>query len=175
VCETHLLPLLGALRPDWQLGATADEIEADLLQLAAAGRLPQTQRWAGLVRQLGDGTFNERRIAERELRKEGPAVVAYLKSLDPRHLDVEQRQRIRRVVTGLVSQTEDTPERVALWLTGDESAWLAILAREDAASQGLAAAQLARLRGKPVPFDPDARPSAGPLRTATVPGTSDLR
>jgi hypothetical protein len=175
VCETHLLPVLYSLRPDWQLGATADEIEAGLLQLAAAGRLPQTQHWAGLVRQLGHGTFNERRAAERELRKEGPAVVAYLKSLDPRNLDMEQRQRIRRVVAGLVSHTEDTPERVALWLTGDESAWLAILSREDAASRKLAAAHLARLRGKPVVFDPDTPSADGPIRTATVPGSSELR
>jgi hypothetical protein len=154
VCEAHLVPILKSLRPDWQLDRATAEVETNLLRLARDGHVPQTDRWGELVEQLGHETFRGRRAAERELRACGQAVVAYLTRLDPRDLDTEQRERIRQIVRSLVSQTEDTPQRVALWLAADEAAWLAMMSREDPDTRSIAAAHLARLTGKPVlPID----------------------
>jgi hypothetical protein len=170
MCDLHLLPVLSSLRTDWELGEKADEIEHDLISRAAQGKLPDTRRWQALVRQMGRGTFHERRAAERELRQCGQAAVAYLTSLDPRDLDSEQRERIRRIVGRLVAHTDDSPHRVAVWLIGDEKVWLTIQSREDAVARCVATAHLARLRGKPVEFGPNSESETGAVFTAGRPG-----
>jgi hypothetical protein len=164
LCESHLLPLLTRLRPAWQLGGTANEVEANLLRLARRGCVPETNRWSRLVQQLGDGTFQQRRAAERQLRGSGQAVVSYLTQLDPRELDTEQRERIRSIVRGLVSHTEDTPQRVALWLAADQTVWLAMMARDDPETRRIAGLHLATLTGRPVEMNVERRQQN---RTAT--------
>jgi hypothetical protein len=150
VCEAHLVPILKSLRPEWQLDRATAEVETNLLRLAREEHVPRTERWAELVKQLGHETFLGRRAAERELRAAGQAVVAYLTQLDPRDLDTEQRERVRQIVGSLVSHTEDTPQRVALWLIADESVWLTMMSREDPHTRRIAALHLARLTDKPV-------------------------
>jgi hypothetical protein len=145
-CQTHLIPILESLRIGWQLEETADDIQVTLLKLADQRKLPQTDHWARLVRQLSRGSFAQRQAAERELRRAGQAVVAYLTQLNPRRLDTEQRERIRSIIDRLVSQTDDTPERVALWLNGDRDVWETLASRGDPTAQRLATAQLERLR-----------------------------
>ncbi len=145
-CQTHLVPILESLRIGWQLEETADDVQATLLKLADQRKLPQTDRWALLVRQLSRGTFAQRQAAERELRQAGQAVVAYLRQLNPRRLDTEQRERIRSIIDHLVSRSDDTPERVALWLNGDRDVWETLALQGDPTAQRLAAAQLERLR-----------------------------
>ncbi len=165
VCEQHLLPILHCLRVGWQLDRTADGIEASLLRLAREQRLPEEARWAALVKKLGGGKFSERRAAERELCRSGQAVVAYLTRLDRRELDAEQRERIGRVIRNLVAPSDDTPQRVALWLSGDEAVWQALASRENLRVHTQAVAHLARLRGEPVE-------SASVIRTARDPATT---
>ena len=162
VCQTHLLPILESLRVGWQLDETADDIRDTLFRLAGSQRLPETDRWAALVKQLSRGTFQERQAAERELRQSGQAMVAYLDQLNPDRLDTEQRQRIRRIVAGLVSRTDDTPQRVALWLNSDQDLWLALMSQGDPSTRQLAAEHLARMRGQTV--QTAALPEAGVRR-----------
>jgi hypothetical protein len=150
LCEIHLVPILTSLRPGWQLDRATAEVEMNLLRLARDGHLPHSDQWEELVEQLGHKTFRVRRAAERELRASGQAVVAYLSQLDPRQLDTEQRERIRRIVRSQVAQTEDTPQRVALWLAADEAVWLAMMSRQDPNTRSVATMHLARLTGKPV-------------------------
>jgi hypothetical protein len=150
VCRTQLLPILDSLRDDWQLEETTDEIQAALLRFANARRLPETDRWALLVRTLSHGSFQQRQSAERQLRQSGQAVVAYLTTLNPHRLDTEQRERIRRIVLGLVTRTDDTPQRVALWLNGDHRVWLTLISQGDPPTRQLSAEHLARLRGESV-------------------------
>lgn len=165
VCQQHLLPILHCLRVGWQLDRTANSIETTLLRLAREQRLPDEARWAALVKKLGSGTFNERRSAERELCRSGQGVVAYLKRLNRHELDAEQRERIGRVIRNLVAPTDDTPQRVALWLSGDQAVWQALAARKNPRVNTVAVAHLARLRGEPVE-------SAAAIRTAREPATT---
>ena len=157
VCRQHLIPLLKILHRDWDLAKTAEEMEAALVSAAVANELPDRQRWAALVEQLGDSRFSQREAADRQLRQVGRAVVAYLRQLDSSQLDAEQRYRIRRIILSL-SGTEDlqSPEQAAAWLSGDPAVWLALLSRDDLSVRRLAAARLAALLGKPIQFDPAA-------------------
>lgn len=156
----RLLPILGALRPDWDLENTVQKIEEGLVRAASGGRIPDRRRWQALVAQLASENYSERRAADRALRLSGQAIVPFLDGLDPRQLDAEQRFRVRQIVMSLAgSQREDTPQSVASWLAVDPRAWLALLAREDAHLRRLAWDQLKRLEPDAGPFDPDAEPA----------------
>ncbi|MEX2113290.1 MAG: hypothetical protein WD845_08900 [Pirellulales bacterium] len=153
----HLLPLLEQLHPSWQLADTAAQIEEALVrtQHVHGHQRPERQRWAQWVQQLGSTKFSERESAERELRQAGQAAVPYLQSLSPEQLDAEQSTRIRAIVASLSVAYEDRVDRVAAWLAGDESIWLALLGRDDPARRRIAAEQLGQLLGEAVDFDPD--------------------
>ena len=157
VCRESLLPLLGMLQPNWDLGKTADEIRAALLRMADAGNRPDHKQWAEWVKQLGDDQFSKREAADRQLREAGRTVVTYLRQLDPSRLDAEQQFRIRRIINALTaSRGDDSPEQVASWLLGDPAVWLAILASEEESARKTAARQLGALLGGPIAFDPAA-------------------
>jgi hypothetical protein len=159
VCREHLLPLLHVLDEQWNLGETAREVEAALVQAVAEGDLPDPRRWAELVKQLGDERFSRREAADRELRALGRVVYTYLEQLDPSRLDAEQHYRVRRIVMSLAAGMEnDTPQEIASWLAGDPAVWLALLARDDEATRRLAAERLGALLGGPIDFDPAADP-----------------
>ena len=156
-CRQRLFPLLELLRPDWRLAETAAAMEAELLQAASAGRLPDRRRWDPLVEQLADQRFSRREAADRELRSAGPVVLSYLRGLDFNRLDAEQQYRIRRIIRSLSRQTgDDTAEKFAPQLLADPDVWLALLSRQEESTRRLAARQLGAILGQPVRFDPAA-------------------
>ncbi len=157
IVREHLFPLLEQLHPSWQLAETAAAIEETLLrtQHVHARQRPEKQQWAQWVQKLGSATFSERESAERALRDAGQAVVPYLQSLSSDRLDAEQSARIRAIVQSLSVDYEDRVDRVASWLAGDETVWLALLGRDNADRRRIAAEQLNQLLGEPIDFDPD--------------------
>lgn len=159
-CRKHLIPILGLLRPDWNLAEAVEATETALLRRAAAGELPDHRQWAGLVQQLGDERFSRREVADRRLREAGQAVVSYLRNLDFSRLDAEQQFRVQRIIKGLSRQTvDDTPEVVARRLVADQTVWLALLSRPEESTRRLAARQLSAILSRPIPFDPAADPA----------------
>ncbi len=160
-CEEHLLPLLDLLRPDWKIAATAAEVEDKLIHGAGPEIVKQRTRWAKLVAQLGDDSFAKREAADRTLRAEGASAIGYLRQLDTRRLDAEQRFRIRRILESSVEDDkDDAAEDVAARLAGDPTVWLALLERPKLEYRKTAAAQLARLLGGPIGVDPAADPAS---------------
>lgn len=156
-CRKHLVPLLELLRPDWRLAETAAAIEAELLQAAAVGQLPDRRQWDALVQQLADERFAKREEADRKLRSAGQRVLGYLRGLDLDRLDAEQQYRVRRIINSLTRKTgDDTAEQFAAQLVGDPDAWLALLARREESTRRLAARQLEAILGEPIAFDPGA-------------------
>ena len=155
VCREHLIPLLQVLRPEWRLAEISDNIQHQLVQTAASGRFPDSDHWAQLVVRLGSSDFDERRTAERNLLKCGQPVLAYLSDLDRSRLDAEQRMRVERLQRALAVSSDDTPQRVATWLIGDESIWLGMQDHPYVSYRQTAAHQLSRLLGKPVSFAAD--------------------
>lgn len=158
-CRQHLLPLLEALRPDWNLASLLEQIEAELRQQAAVAP-PDTAAIDRLVAQLADPHFGRREDAERRLRLVSPGMLSYLENLDQRALDAEQRFRLGRAVLALRSALADTkPQQIAAWLSGDVEVWLALLERPDAASRQLAARQIELRLGSPPGVDPNRDPA----------------
>jgi hypothetical protein len=150
----HLVPLLESLRPNWQLVSQTQRLEAALVQLSASPRLRELERIQQLVDQLGEPEFPRRQAADRQLRAMGQWGSAYLERVDTRKLNAEQRVRLERIRQSLQLATGDTPERAAAWLIDDPSAWLALLARDDARTREAAAGHLAWITGRPIDFDP---------------------
>jgi hypothetical protein len=156
-CKKQLVPLLEIFRPEWQLSQRAREAEEELFRMAGCGQIPDRQRWAALVAQLSDDRFARREAADRDLRAAGPALLPYLQSLDFHQLDAEQQARLRRIMGVLTHALEDdTAQQIASWMIADPEVWLALLARPDEPTRRLAAAQLTKLLGQPVTFDPAA-------------------
>ena len=154
VCRRHLLPVLGVLRSDWRLAELVSAIEQSLIDAALEGQLPDHTRLDRLGAQLASRRFDERRAAERQLRELGQDAVVYLSRLDHRHLDLEQRMRVRRILMSLTGETDDSPLRVVSWLIDDKSAWLTLLSASDLKYRSVAARHLSQLIGKEVEFDP---------------------
>lgn len=153
----QLVPLIELLRPGWQLRETADAIEQSLTRTPSARRTAQREHWSSLVAQLADDDFSVRQAAQRDLQNAGPAVISYLRSLDPDRLDAEQRSRIRRVIAALSgTDAEDTPRRAMTWLATDPLVWIALLGRDDPEVRRVALDQLEAVTGEAIDFDTDA-------------------
>ncbi|MGA2034658.1 MAG: hypothetical protein ABSG68_20615 [Thermoguttaceae bacterium] len=160
VCREQLLPLLELIRPQWTIPQTATAVENELVKLAKVGALPERERWAALVRQLGDDSFTKREAADRALRDAGSSILPYLQTLDANQLDAEQQFRIRRILASLVRQTtEDIPEQIVGWLADDPAVWLALLGRPDEATRRAAATRLTALLGEEPGIDPAVDPA----------------
>lgn len=153
--QQHLLPVLDTLRAGWQIAENAQEIERSLIRLADSPIRPNRGRWAKLVEELGSSSFQKRRQAERLLRQSGPAVLAYLNSLPVESMDAERRARISRLLDALSSESDDTPDRIALWLIDDPIVWASVLESEEEAHRVIAKEQIETLLGRPIEFDPE--------------------
>jgi hypothetical protein len=159
-CRRHLLPVLELLRPDWKLFEMAAEAEKNLLESARADTAPGSARWTALVAQLGDDRYAQREAADRALRAGGPTALAYLRRLDPSHLDAEQQYRVRRILDAAAARSEDdTADEIAGALFHDPAVWLALLERPDHSVRQAAAGRLAALLGGPIDIDPAAEPN----------------
>ena len=154
--DVHLLPILTSLRPGWTIGETADGIEDSLVKLSDLSIQLDRKRWSKLVDELGSPSFQQRRRAERLLREAGPAVVSYLNSLPPDSLDAERKARIQRLLGALASSSDDTPDRIAMWLLDDPTVWLTVLESEDASHRAIGKKQLEALLKQTIQFDANA-------------------
>ena len=150
----HLVPLLEILRPGWQLASTGAAIEDALAQRTHDPRRGALARSAQWVERLASPKFADRESAQRQLTAAGPIVVPYLQGLDRRRLDAEQAARVRAIIEALSADNEDSADRVATWLSGDEQVWLSLAGRSEPAKRLAAARQLALLLGEPPDFDP---------------------
>ncbi len=173
-CQTHLLPLLNLMRPNWQLVKRAAQLESALVRAAKSELSLDQQKLDDLVKQLGSRRFKQRHVADRKLRASGQVILAYLDRLDESHLDGEQRRRIRNIKRDLVFSGEDTPERVAMWLIDSPSVWLILMDRPTASTRETATKHLARITDRPIEFSTDAsakerRELISQLRSELVP------
>ena len=154
IYQRHLVPVLKHLRSDWQLVETADSIRETMVRASGSDPFPDPDRWPRLVAELGHRQFVARRSAERELLRSGQPALAFLRCLDQRQLDAEQRMRVRRIMTTLSVSSDDTPDRVAGWLVNDATVWVHFLSSHDAQHREVAARHLTRLLGREIEFDP---------------------
>jgi hypothetical protein len=153
--------LLEVLRPSWNLGEMAACVEQKLIEEANGDGAANRLRWAALVTQLGDESFAKREAADRALRTGNAGAVAYLRQLDPRHLDTEQQFRVGRILEAIAVQNgDDSVEQAAATLATDPAVWLGLLARPDPSTRHTAARELTRLLGQPIAIDPAADPES---------------
>lgn len=157
VCQTHLIPLLQLIRPNWQLKEQSVAIEEMLCSSAEGQSAAERAAWQKAVVQLGSPRFAVRERAEQQLLEGGQRVLPMLQSLPRSQLDAEQTFRVRRVVKQLTGDgEEDTPNRVAFWLSEDPRVWYALASRDDVAKRRVAASRLTRILAAPIEFDPNA-------------------
>ena len=155
VCK-RLVPVLEILHPSWHLASLGESLEEALFESVLHARPSDAQRWNNLVNGLASQKFADRVNAERELRAAGQVILPFLQNLDRDRLDAEQLSRIRALVDSLSDSYEDSIDRIAIWLAGDQQIWLSLLTRDELPKRRLAATQLAALLGSPVDFDPAA-------------------
>lgn len=154
-----LLEVLQQLRRDWRPLSEAEAIRTALIETEPWDVTTSLQEVRLLVDQLADRDFRIRRLADRELRSRGRAVLCLLNELDPNQLDGEQRMRIREIRRALIGDVADTPERVTAWLVNDKCLWLALLDHQNMGHRLAARQHLARIVDRPIQFDPGARPA----------------
>lgn len=154
LCEDEVIPLLHLLRPSWNFSNAAERLESALYRAAHSGQVVSRVRLAELVAELGHRDFQQRRLAEQQLRGYGPTVLPYLATIPGSEISAEQRYRIRHLLESLSQPTADDPERVAMWLVDDERIWLTLLRHSDPEKRHLAAIRLAEIRPETIHFDP---------------------
>ncbi len=161
VCQQRLFPLLELMRPNWQLIATAKEIEQKLRGWSQQLGAVDPNSIERLIDDLGSTSFVTRRAAERSLVELGPTIVPQLRRTGREHLDNEQRRRIRQILDELGNLEEaDSSRGAPVWLSCDPRTWAALLHRDDLATRELALAQLQTLLHRKVSFDPQADAAA---------------
>ncbi|MBN2295436.1 MAG: hypothetical protein JXM70_23595 [Pirellulales bacterium] len=154
-CRSYLLPVLYKLRPGWNLLATADQVEEQLLRLAEENPSPQYARWQKLIEQLGHSSYSRREAADRELRAAGRRVLSFLGKLDKDKLDTEQRFRISRIIRSF-DLIEQSPSEIAEEMRDDPLIWLAVATDDRETARHAARSALQRLLKRPIDFDPTA-------------------
>jgi len=152
----RLVPVLEILHPSWQLASLGAALEESLFERAQNPQPLDTHRWHRLVDDLASPKFSDRTTAERELRAAGQVILPFLQNLDRTRLDAEQASRVRALVDSLAASYEDSIDRIATWLAGDEQIWLSLMSRAELPRRRLAAKQLSLLIGSSVEFDPTA-------------------
>ena len=155
ICRRHVLPVMQSMRPNWQLDAQAGRIERELLANAEAW-LDPTSELETLVAKLASPIFRERQTADLELRARGYAALSYLRQVDAKRLDAEQRHRLRGVLRALTCEEGDTPQRMSAWLIDDPQIWLTFAERDSLRSRTIAARHLSKIWDGPLEFDPAA-------------------
>ena len=153
----HLAPLLKIMLPEWDFAKASGEIESVLVHTAQSGTPPDQKLWAKWVQQLGDSSFAKREQADRKLREVGRAAATYLGQLDQARLDAEQRYRVARILQSMSdASSEELPQQIASWLSGDSAVWLALLSRDAEPTRRAALKRLEALVVQPLVFDPAA-------------------
>ena len=127
-----------------------------LFQVAQTTEIPSRGEVTRLVEQLNHDEFKRRQAADRELRNLGPGVGPLLVAIPPAKLSTEQRERIQAILDGLAGPANDTPERIAVWLATEPRVWIELLGDDDVERRETAVAQLSRLTGRSIDFDPRA-------------------
>jgi hypothetical protein len=169
LCDDELVPILQWLKPQWPLVPTAQGIEKALHTGLGSSRRYDRRTVAELLRDLGSDQYTRREAADRQLRESGQPIMPLLRGIDRQRLDAEQAFRVRNILRSMSGDPrEDSAERVALWLAGDPTIWLALLERDDPSVQRWAAQELSRLLEKPVKFDPDADAAARARQRAAI-------
>ncbi len=153
--RTHLLPILtdqsiGLVMP-FGLEALRDALVKSEVESSGA------ETWKRLVAQLNDDSFARREAADRALRAEGTAALAYLRELDLSKLAPEQQFRIAHMLreSDLTAEV-DNPAQVVSRLRNDPRTWLFLLGDPAEAVRRSAVEKLAVLLGRDIEFDPGA-------------------
>ena len=154
ISQTHLVPILQLIQTDWRPVEAAARIEDRILATAKQEITVTPQYLTHLIRQLDDPAYSQRQAADREIVNFGVGVLPALRSIETNGLSPEQQMRLQRIQQRLVSATDDTPLRVAVWLANDPIVWLGMLEDQDAIKRAIATNRLERLRGESISFDP---------------------
>lgn len=165
----HLVPLLTAIRPDWDLDSRLNATERLLVAQAADEVVADRRQWQEWLDEMTSPRFAQRQAADVALRQCGQPVLGFLRQAEARgQLDAEQRRRVRSILAELPDGRADCPHRVADWLAADRRVWLAVLSRGDLEQRIAAAEHLSRLCQRPVPFDPAAEVSERDAQLAAL-------
>ncbi|MDZ4780573.1 MAG: hypothetical protein SGJ19_10005 [Planctomycetia bacterium] len=157
ICQRHLAPLCELLGMSLPWTKFTQALESKLFLLADAGQAHDATLWRVWLSELKDDRFAVREAADRQLRSAGTALAPFLRRLDTKQLDAEQRYRLRRIMAEFeLDEGADTVDSTAEWLADDPRVWLVFLVRPDAEKRRTAASQLERLLDSPITFDADA-------------------
>jgi hypothetical protein len=149
--RAEFIQLLSVIRPGWRMNTSIEEIAAELVSLSKQDTHSNRSHWQQLVAKLSNDTFRDRRLAKNRLREYGLQLVPYLRALDQRQLDLNQRRLISQLLQDLQGDTDDDPKLVAQWLLADATVWLRLLEHHEPKYRALALDRLPALLRDDVP------------------------
>jgi hypothetical protein len=116
-----------------------------------------------IIHNLDSAKYMERSAADRQLRSMGLESLHLLETKEQWMWSREQRTRIESIkndLTEQLNQFPDSVDRVAEWLRGDRSVWMAMLSREDLEVRTAAMRRLSAMTGQDIDVDPSAPAAA---------------
>ncbi|MBL8869139.1 MAG: hypothetical protein JNK90_05055 [Planctomycetaceae bacterium] len=140
LCSQHLFPMFLKIEPNWNLELIAKETEKRMEEVLQIAPLVTERKIQELMQEFSSNNASTRDKAHRELRSLGLAILTPLMSLNMQQLDLEQRLRVERLIQTMRPTTDDTPNRLAAWLSGDYAICQRIASKleGDAKQQGIA-------------------------------------
>lgn len=114
--DAYMLPCLNRLEPSWQIARTIEAVRG--LKKIPLNK-DDAKEFNRLIEQLDAELSAERTAAMSELESMGVAAEPRLRQCLTAQLTSQQEQSVKRLLSGLQPSGNDTPMRIAIWLSDE--------------------------------------------------------
>ena len=152
ICKEHLFPMLSKIEPNWNLELIARETDTRLKEALAISPIVSEKRVRDLLQDFNSNDSTIRDRAHRELRYLGLAALTPMMVTNLEPLGPEQSRRIERLIQTMRPNTDDTPNRLASWLSCDSMVCRSIATRLDGPAKDSGILYVERLTGETPPI-----------------------
>jgi hypothetical protein len=148
ICKDHLFPMLSKIEANWNLELIARETDTRLKEALAISPIVSEKKVRDLLQEFNSNDSTVRDRAHRELRYLGLAALTPMMVTNLEPLGPEQSRRIERLIQTMRPNTDDTPNRLASWLSCDSMVCRAIATRLDGQAKDSGILYVERLTGE---------------------------
>lgn len=152
ICKEHLFPMLSKVESNWNLELIALETDTRLKEALAISPIVSEKKVRDLLQDFNANDSVIRDRAHRELRYLGLAALTPMMVTNLEPLGPEQSRRIQRLIQTMRPNTDDTPNRLASWLSCDSMVCRAIATRLDGPAKDTGILYVERLTGETPPI-----------------------
>ena len=117
--DAYMLPCLCRLEPSWQIARMIETVRGIKKIPLLKGLNGDAEDFNRLIKQLDAELSAERTAAMSQLESMGVAAEPRLRQCLTTQLTSQQEQSVKRLLNGLQPSGNDTPMRIAIWLSDD--------------------------------------------------------